>query len=104
MANGIYPIKIFLKQKGNKQKKLTYMKVDAQNKFFFRVEGSSDLIEYDENKHNITVGGKRILPIYSYLINPWNVLLPFIAYEENIEQIKAYLLSINSTMYEKENV
>lgn len=104
MINGInYPIKLILKEGKHKQKKITYVKVKPDNQLKFRVEGSDQTYIYDETKHSITVGGKKIVPLYSYSINSWNVLLPFIAYEENIEEIKAYLKSIASTMYSKED-
>lgn len=103
MNSGSYPVKIFLKEGKGKQKKIIYIKVDGQNRIKFRVEGNDETFFFDESKQSIIVGGKKIVPLYSYLINPWNVLLPYIAYEEDINNIKNYLKSIGSTMYSKED-
>jgi hypothetical protein len=106
MASGIYPIKMFLRKKdaGKKQKKIVYYKMKPQNVLIIRVEGNKNDIIYDQNIHIITIGGKKIMPFYSYLINPWNVMLPFITYEEDYESVKDYLRKIGSSLYEEKNV
>ena len=96
--------KMYLRQSGKKQQKINSFRLDVQNHLYLRVEGNKDEVLYSEKIHQITIGSKEIMPFYSYMINCWNVLLPFIAYKEDEENIRKYLKSIGSTIYDKKDI
>lgn len=101
----IYDVKLVVKYKGQPDKKIASWRMDGKERLFVKFKLSngalSDEVEIKQNNF-VCVGGKRINPWFSYITNPWNVMLPYVTYYNNTPHVKEYLKLIGATQCEEE--
>jgi hypothetical protein len=89
-----------LKEKNSKKAKarrIEKIRINGRDEIFFHFYRDSEEHQFNPETHNIMLGGKIIEPWLSYAINSWNVMLPYITYGFNKEQVERYLESIAHT-------
>ena len=103
-------LKFLLRDKGSKRVGLKVIdyKIKANDDIVLTIITKDKEIKkviYNEEKHELWLGGKKVEPYLSYAINNWNVMLPYITYSFHKNECLTYIQSIAyDGVYEKEDV
>lgn len=90
-----------------KAKKIINFTIDARDNIILSIQGEEKERIFDSSKEEISLGGKVIEPLLSYVINKWNVMLPYITYQVDKDKVLKYLEEMGCStvsVYEKKNV
>ena len=96
-----------IEDKKSKAKKIESYRIDGSDRIWLTVQGEEKERMFNPQVEEILLGGKVIEPYLSYVINSWNVMLPFITYQNDKEIVLEYLKNLDCTtasVYEKKNI
>jgi hypothetical protein len=96
-----------INDKRPKTKKIISFTIDARDNIILSIQGEENERIFDSKNEEISLGGKVIEPFLSYVINKWNVMLPYITYQVDKDKVLKYLEDLGCStvsIYEKKNV
>lgn len=91
--------KVLLK-KDSKSYDVHELWVSATNEIKFKLSSGKTYI-FDDQNEKLFIGGKEFSPLYSFAINKWNVMLPYITYIEDVDKVKDYLKALGVLMLDQ---
>jgi hypothetical protein len=87
-------LNFLLKEDGKKAIKILGHSIDGNDRIWLKLQGFKEKVQFNKETQDIVLGGKVVEPMLSYAINSWNVMLPYITYRMDKENVEKYLDSI----------